>query len=294
VRPENQDDAEYHVPSQADLRAARGALFAVCDGIGGLSEGRLASRRAVRSFIRAYYATAAELPERMLRRAAAETNADLYRARLRSAGFGRMGTTLVAAAILPAALWVLNVGDSRAYIWRGGHLSQISRDHTPDPYRRLADRRIDRALGTDPDVTPDLFGPIALQAGDRVLLCSDGLTTAVADRTIAAVIGEFAPVEAARQLVERARTAGAQDNVTVLLVGLDAPPVQAPADGLLAGIRRGLDMLRQLVQKTWGAVNPWPMMASPDLRTRRGLAILVGWAAAALILGLVFGLLIGK
>jgi hypothetical protein len=173
----------------------------------------------------------------------------------------------------------------------------------PDPLRRLNDRRIDRALGTGPEVQPDVFGPIVLQAGDRVLLCSDGLTTAVTDRGIAGVIGEFAPVQAARQLVERARTAGAQDNVTVLLVGLDAVAPQGQPVGAAGrsplllekpSLSLSLAALRRLWEQAWAVINPAPLIAGQGWRTPRGLLILVGWVILALILGLMLGLVFGS
>ncbi len=224
-RAENQDAVGFRMPHDPHEAQARGSIFVVCDGIGGFQGGRKASRVAVREFIRAYYAASPRLPEgatadQFLREASRQANTMAYEAARRARVLGHMGTTLVAAAVVGAGAWVLNVGDSRAYLWRAGQMRQLSEDHVPK-YRGAHDRRIERAIGTDERVTPFVLGPFLVQPGDRLLLCTDGLTTAASDTTIAAVLQTFSPPEAARQLIERAKTGGAADNVSVVVVGFD-------------------------------------------------------------------------
>jgi serine/threonine protein phosphatase PrpC len=150
------------------------------------------------------------------------------------------------------------VGDSRAYLLRDGALRQITTDHSVvaeliaagqlteaeaeiDPRRAM----ITRALGLDVDVEVDVI-PVAVAAGDRLLLCSDGLTTMLRDDAIAGVLrSEADRGRAARELVEAANDAGGTDNITVLLIDVvdddaasnpepppepEAPPVASDPD----------------------------------------------------------------
>ena len=156
-----------------------------------------------------------------------------------------MGTTVVAAAVVPAAvpgadaptaedaaqLLVANVGDSRAYLFRGGDLTQLTEDHSMvadlmregrisaeeaevHPQRNI----VTRVLGVYDQVDVDLW-PVDAVRGDRLLLCSDGLFNEVAADQIAAVLRRLAdPQEAAAELVRRALESGGRDNVTVLVL----------------------------------------------------------------------------
>lgn len=297
VRRENEDALGYELPSDIYLQQTRGALFVVCDGIGGLQGGQYASRLAVDSFLKAYYSGKTDMPDALLRKAAALAN-DLVYQDSRGRGWNaRMGTTIVAVVIQMANLWVLNIGDSRAYLWRRGTLQQLSRDHAPADRRMSEDRRIDRALGTDPQVKPYIRGPIPLGPGDRVLLCTDGLTTAVPELTIAATIRDFPAPQAARQLIEQAKTAGARDNVSVLVVNLSGrtePASKRPAwdrnhfDGILKSLGTTLRSL------SWTDLDPLRLLMTQGWRSVRGAAILFMWLALALVFGLVLGWFVGK
>ena len=290
VRRENEDALAFECPPDPVLRRERGALFVVCDGIGGLVAGDYASQRAVRVFIGQYYAAPKGTCDRMLRYAAEQTNRDLGRGQHNLPSVSPMGTTLVAALVIGRQLWVLNVGDSRAYIWRQAVLRQISRDHTPDPHRRAGDRRINRALGTDPAVVADVFGPLPLAPGDRVLLCTDGLTTVVAEAQIARILGEFASAEAARQLVEQAKTSGTRDNTTVITVGVKGEDQPAFAAAPVPRGQRWFALIqRWLAGITWHDANPAALLLEHGWRTRRGAMILAGWLAGAVLLGMMLG-----
>lgn len=297
VRRENQDALGYHVPSTPELRRARGALFVVCDGIGGLHAGGHASRLAVDTFLKAYYEGPADAPDALLRRAAAIANDTVFRGSHVQGRVVRMGTTIVAAAMRGAELWVLNIGDSRAYLWRQGTLHQLSWDHAPVGKNTPTDRRINQALGTDPRVKPFLRRPLPLAPGDSVLLCTDGLTTAVPEPAIARTIADFTAPQAARQLIEQAKTAGAHDNVSLLLVGVAAPGMSAPQEAASASRHAGDRMqnlwgaLRRL---TWADVNPARLLLTQGWRTAGGAALLLAWLALALILGLVVGWLLSR
>jgi len=293
ARRDNEDALGFEIPSDVVLCRERGALFVVCDGIGGMVAGDYASKRAVRVFIGYYYTAPSGTCDRMLRYAAEMTNRDLSWMRFNQARVSPMGTTLVAALIVGRRLWVLNIGDSRAYIWRSNTLRQISRDHTPDPHRQRGDRRINRALGTDPFVVADVFGPLPLVSGDRVLLCTDGLTTAVSEARISRILGEFTPPEAARQLVEQAKTGGTRDNTTVIIVGIVAKISPAVAAASTSRRREWLVSLRRrLAGLAWHDFNPVVLILEKSWHTRRGTAILAGWLAGALLLGMSLGWLL--
>jgi PPM family protein phosphatase len=147
-----------------------------------------------------------------------------------------MGTTLTAALVEGRRLHVAHVGDSRAYLLREGHFSQLTDDHTLVQHlvdegqitREEAARHpqrsvVTRAIGVSWDVDVDSMS-LELQAGDQLLLCSDGLTGVVEDEVIARTLEETEdPDEAVSALIDRANEAGGPDNITVLLLRYDDP-----------------------------------------------------------------------
>src|SRR5947208_1154935 len=143
-----------------------------------------------------------------------------------------MGTTLTAGMLgTDGDLVVGHVGDSRAYLVRDGELTQITNDHslveemvrggelTPEQAEVHPQRSIiTRALGIDPRVDVDVY-PIELQPGDRILFCSDGLTTMERQDEMASILArEHDPKRAAQLLVDAANAAGGEDNVTAVIV----------------------------------------------------------------------------
>jgi len=244
VRDGNEDD----FLEQAD----RLGLVAVADGMGGHRAGEVASATALEA-LRA--AVAAGQP---LRKAIEGANDAVLEKSESDHELHGMGTTLTAGMLgTDGSLTVGHVGDSRAYLIRDGELSQITEDHslveemvkggelTPEQAEVHPQRSIiTRALGIDPVVDVDLY-PIQLRAGDRVLLCSDGLTTMVRPEEIATILGrELDPKRAAQLLVDAANAAGGEDNVTALILeAVEVPEEVAVApvvdDGRDAAGRRG-------------------------------------------------------
>lgn len=209
-------------------------LFAVADGMGEPPGGEVASRLALNT-----------LGARLRAVPSAETLAGAVREAGRAVweragtdpSLEGMGTTLTAAVILgdgeEARLAVANVGDSRAYLFREGRLSQLTRDHsvvqalidaeelTPEQWRTHPKRSLlTRALGMAPAVEPDISLP-DVEGGGRVLLCTDGLTAQADETQIAAVLSAVTdPDQAATELVRLANRNGGNDNTAVVVIDI--------------------------------------------------------------------------
>ena len=222
-------------------------VMIVADGMGGHAAGEVASRMALSAIV----SIALDMPdwiiklnegyarevERRTRTRIREVGALLFDEGARDPALSGMGTTLTAARSLGRDLQITHVGDSRAYLFRAGRLHRLTRDHT---YAQLlvdlgrlpstdhADPRhrhiLTNALGgSDRDVKVDI-DLMTLEDGDRVLLCSDGLTEMVDDQTIAGILaGASASQQACETLVRRALDNGGRDNVTVIVAGYQLP-----------------------------------------------------------------------
>ncbi|HEY5529687.1 MAG TPA: penicillin-binding transpeptidase domain-containing protein, partial [Thermoleophilia bacterium] len=180
-----------------------------------------------------------------LRKAIVEANLAIARRSLEEERLLGMGTTLTAALAGERSLSLAHVGDSRAYLLHDSSLTQLTDDHswvgemvrrgelTPaqaavHPQRSV----ITKALGTDGDVYPDVF-EVPVEVGDRVMLCSDGLTGMVSDSVIAEILRrDEDPQAAAGLLVQAALDGGGEDNVTVVVVDVRRTEAeQPPRDG---------------------------------------------------------------
>jgi PPM family protein phosphatase len=218
-------------------------LFAIADGMGGHRGGEVASRTAIEA-LRAAVASGRPVNEAISR----ANDAVIERAAGDDELTG-MGTTLTAVVIASGRqLLVGHVGDSRAYLLHDGTLRRITDDHslveelvrdgrlTPEQAESHPRRSIvTRALGVDPEVEVDLYS-IEVDAGDRVVICSDGLTTMVRERDVERLVrSEPDPQRAAELLVDAANNAGGEDNTSVVIVDVlevdDAPAESAaPVD----------------------------------------------------------------
>lgn len=205
-------------------------LFAVADGMGGHAAGEVASEIAVN--------TLAELApdhadSELLGRAVAEANRAIIRAAHEGLGREGMGTTMTAAILEGERLVIAQVGDSRAYLLHNGKLQQLTRDHslmadmieagqlTMEEARYHPNRSvITRALGSDPHMLADLY-ELNVEAGDKLLICSDGLTTMLVDSTIEDIMGRTDdPQRCASTLVSEANSTGGFDNTTTIVVNV--------------------------------------------------------------------------
>jgi protein phosphatase len=229
VRENNEDKFDFFEPTEPTLLAERGSVYAVCDGMGGHSAGQIASELALKTFLKAYYDL--ELPDvdTALYSAVLSANALVREVAQAIPGRRGMGTTLTAAILLENEAHVVHVGDSRCYLVRGEVIQQITDDHSYvmeqvrqglmtlqeaqySPYRNV----ITRSIGME-QVEPDIYR-VVLEAGDRLVLCTDGLTTHVSDEQIAEVVRTHSPSAAAQKLVEMALEEGGSDNVTVIVI----------------------------------------------------------------------------
>ena len=202
-------------------------LFAVADGMGGHAAGEVASEIAVN--VLAERAPAHPDPE-ALGRAVEEANRAIIVAAHEGRGREGMGTTMTAAMLEGERLIIAQVGDSRASLLHQGKLQQLTRDHslmadmieagqlTPEEARTHPNRSvITRALGSDPHTQPDLY-EINVETGDRLLICSDGLSGMVCDNDIESTLARVRdPQRCASQLVNEAIANGGHDNVTVIV-----------------------------------------------------------------------------
>jgi len=243
VRKENQDRS-----------VATGRLFAVADGMGGHAGGATAAQVAVET-LRATFEAAPSVAG--LHGAIRAANAAILERAAEDHSLHGMGTTLTALGLVDNGdgselLHLVNVGDSRAYLLRGGDLFQLTEDHSmveemvragelsaDEAASHPARHVLTRVLGVDPEVTPDAW-EIELHEGDRILLCSDGLVNEVDDGSIAAILGgEPDPDQAAQTLVETARANGGSDNITVIVVDVEPGSTDLPAAPLAGAAREG-------------------------------------------------------
>lgn len=221
-------DKGYVRQANEDSLVASPPLFAVADGMGGHAAGEVASEIAIST-----------LEDRInhntnvheLGQAVEYANRAVILAADERQGLKGMGTTLTAALVQEDRVSIAHVGDSRAYLLYQGKLQQITRDHSlmadliesgtlsaeeasTHPKRSV----ITRALGSDARMTPDLY-EINIQAGDRLLLCSDGLSSMVESAEIESILARIRdPQRCADSLVNAALDAGGHDNITVIVV----------------------------------------------------------------------------
>ncbi|MGH9047264.1 MAG: Stp1/IreP family PP2C-type Ser/Thr phosphatase, partial [Acidimicrobiales bacterium] len=216
-----------------DRAVAGDNLFGVADGMGGHVGGEVAARLAIDTLQSAYDRNPT-IPG--LREAFVAANAAIWDQSLQVEELRGMGTTLTAAGLTVGpdgrdVICLANVGDSRAYLMSGRQVRQISIDHSlaeervrqgqmteaeaeVHPHRHI----LTRALGVGPAVDVDLW-ELHVQSGDRLLLCSDGLTNEVGIEQIGQVLDSVKdPRKAARALVDRANAHGGSDNITVVVV----------------------------------------------------------------------------
>jgi PPM family protein phosphatase len=211
-----------------DAYFARSPAYAVADGMGGAQAGEVAARIAAEAF-EAQLGEGGNAEER-LSRVASEANRRIFELARSDSSRTGMGTTLTGALVSDDEVSIVHVGDSRAYLLRGGNLRQLTRDHslveelrrrgrlTSDEAEEHPQRSIiTRALGPDPQVDVDVHSHQA-KSGDVFLICSDGLTSMVREDRVRQILVESKSLkEAVDALVDEANQRGGRDNITVVL-----------------------------------------------------------------------------
>jgi protein phosphatase len=215
-------------------------IYVLCDGMGGMASGEVASSRAVSAILHSYAETsdsAASVGDRLLH-ALQDANLDVWSHGQSDAHRG-MGTTAVVAAIDGDKLILGNVGDSRAYLYKDGICTQLTVDHSyinelirngeltlenaHHADLQGMESAITRAVGSNADVEPDFFS-IELQSGNALLLATDGLTRYLDDQEICAVLATMTIDSACARLIALANQRGGQDNTTCVLLQAFAAP----------------------------------------------------------------------
>jgi protein phosphatase len=233
VRTNNEDAMGVFIPASRHQARSHGFLFAVADGVGGLDLGEVASATAItvvtKEFAKAQAGTMLNsLMPRLIQRA----NAAVHDCTLAPEHQGRrMATTLVACALRYDQAVISHVGDSRCYLVRGGQAKQVTQDHTLVNEQRkmglvtagqIAESEsrhvLIRSLGPEMFVSPDTSS-LTLEAGDVLVLCTDGLHNEMSDAEIAAIAGQRKSAgELAGELVARAVEIDGGDNATAQVI----------------------------------------------------------------------------
>jgi protein phosphatase len=233
----------------------RGALFMVADGLGGAAAGEIASNMAIEIVLqelrRTWVNTPATDPDAFahaLKKACELANTRIYEYAMKNPDHRGLGTTATIAGLLGNTLYLVQVGDSRAYIVRGGVAQQITKDQslmqrlieagelTPEEAEQSERRNIIlQALGPEPAVKIDLTHQ-QVRRGDLLVLCTDGLSGQVRKEDIARIVSQERDLTAAGQaLIDRANENGGPDNITVVVAHLEGEGLAPPTERDVVG-----------------------------------------------------------
>lgn len=237
AREEQQDSFSFSALDDPAAVKRYGVLAVLADGMGGLEMGREASQLAVQAMLNEYTGKTAEEPVPVaLERALHKANKEVYELAKRNELEWSVGTTLITAVIQEEQLYWISAGDSRIYLYRGGVLIPLTRDHVyanrlhervkaGQMTREEAESHPERDLLTSYLGIPALYeidanrAPFALQAGDWVLLCSDGLYDDLSEQLLEEAV-RLPPQHAAKFILQHviAQQRPYQDNATIAIL----------------------------------------------------------------------------
>ncbi len=223
----NNEDACFVIPSHD--------VYVVADGVGGNNAGEIASRTAVRGIAEYVAANPVEACEdeeaiyHYFSQCLEQVNDEIYQMGRKHKENKGMATTAVIACVKDHTAYIINIGDSRAYLYRDGRIMQITVDHTyvnellrtgmittEEAKNHSQKNVITRALGAEPAVIADFF-QTNVEKGDILMLCSDGLYGEVPERKLEEILDRQNPMpETCSRLVEEAIRSGGRDNITVV------------------------------------------------------------------------------
>jgi len=236
-RADNEDSYLYWEPDSDDELRRKGRLAIVADGMGGYEGGQEASRLAAETVRELYDRDFSGDPKATLVTAFQSAHDNIQRFAIEHPQFRGMGTTCTALAIIERELFFAHVGDSRLYLIRDDSITRLTRDHSyvgrlvetgvvrsedaeSHPQRHI----LTAALGSGPEIIPDVpERSLALEEGDLLILCTDGLWSLVGDHDLAHIARTYPPAEACLRLVRMAIERGAPDNITVQILRVSTP-----------------------------------------------------------------------
>ena len=234
VRQVNEDCIGRRLAASDEERRARGSLAVIADGVAGSGRGGDASRLAVDTALKMFAASKPGVTAReTLAEMFSEANIAIYDDGMKDRDRGRGATTMTAAIFRHNEVTVGHVGDSRAYVVQSETIRRLTSDHSTagaqvklglltesDAMKSKSRYQLTRSLGHDPFVKVD-YTTAVVGAGNRVILCSDGVHGAVSEGEMLEIVGRSAPVDACRQLVTLAEKRGTDDNVSIQIARVD-------------------------------------------------------------------------
>ncbi|MGA8102884.1 MAG: Stp1/IreP family PP2C-type Ser/Thr phosphatase [Candidatus Acidiferrales bacterium] len=237
ARANNEDYFGYAEPETDSEFQLRGRLIIIADGMGGHEGGQVASALAVNVLRQIFLEGPPGDPTSVLESAFLSAHATIQGQAIEHPELKGMGTTCTAALLRDGSLTYGHVGDSRLYLLRDGVIQRLTRDHsyvqqlidagviTPEQAKTHPGRNIlTSALGAESAAPADIAEtPMALQAEDILLMCTDGLHGLATDHEMAAIASQNKPPEACRRLVDLAKSRGGFDNITLQIVRIDGP-----------------------------------------------------------------------
>jgi serine/threonine protein phosphatase PrpC len=287
-RSGNEDSHALWVSEDAAVRAKQGMLLVVCDGMGGASAGEVASKLAAETVVEVVRAGGFEDPADALREAIESANGAVHSQATANAEQRGMGTTCTAVLLRGREVWAGHVGDSRAYLVRGGKVMKLTKDHSlvaeliekghlTEAEAKHDHRRnvVTRSVGALDHVQVDAERVVdKLKPGDTIVICSDGLHGLVTDFEIGMIATEQAPAEACGSLIDLANERGGPDNITAIVVRLG---------GAAAASTDGAKAAEPAKAGSSEAAKEPGVKAPPNLRVLGGAAALMGILVIAVV-----------
>lgn len=235
IRTNNEDMGLFFKVADEKAIRQKGYMLIVADGMGGHQAGEVASKMATDIVCREYFNQKNGSIEKGLEKALSTANKTIYEKSSSQAAFKGMGTTCTVLVVIGSDVYYAHVGDSRAYIQKGGAIMQITEDHTyvqqlvnngditaaeaaVHPKRNI----LTNAMGTKPDLRIDTGkSKYSFEKNDKLLLCSDGLYDYLNDEDLNIILKENSLKNAASIMVAQAKTRGGHDNITVVLAEIN-------------------------------------------------------------------------
>ncbi len=255
ARENNEDYVGFYQPQSVEEKRGRGAVAVLADGVGGMQHGEVASRLAVETALKTFRETpGGQTPQQIITQMFNAANVAVYDKGMENHGKARMATTLAVVVLRDNEITVGNVGDSRIYLVRKATIKQLSTDHTyigmqqkfgliSEQEAKTSENRsiLTRSVGHEPVIRADVESALVFK-GDKIVLCSDGLYSHVADSEIADIVFRLSPAQACRQLVALAEQRGTDDNLSVQIVQINEVEKVA--------LYRGVAMYQETVDPT--------------------------------------------